>query len=166
MPKVIGIVQNVRIDQEGGSFVLRFTAQTDDDERIPVEMRGKEVLGVLEPGDQVAIVSRRARDKYGVTHPKRVENLTTKSIVRVKKPGVIKRFVSFVFSLATSIATAVLTSYVTKAISPEPVAEYRYAPGYEPSLLEPLLRQPIVLVVGLAVGLLVFYFMYIRPKRS
>ena len=51
MPKVTGIVQNVRIDQEGGSIVLRFTAQTDDDERIPVEMRGEKMLGVLEPGD-------------------------------------------------------------------------------------------------------------------
>ena len=144
MPKVTGIVQNVRIDQEGGSIVLRFTAQTDDDERIPVEMRGEKMLGVLEPGDQVAIVARKTRDKYGVMHPTRVENLTTKSIVRLKKPGIIKRFTSFVFSLAMSIGTGVLTSYVTKALltGRQPV-KYRYAPGHEPSLLESLLRQPI-----------------------
>ncbi len=84
MTKLTGTVQSVRTDQEGNSVVLRFIAQTENDDRIPVEMRGQQVLGILEIGDRIAIEGKQHRDKYGVMHLGQVENLTTKSTVRVK----------------------------------------------------------------------------------
>ncbi len=160
MAEIQGVVQNPRIDQEGGAVVLRCVIQCESGERVPVEMRGRQIRGVLEAGDHVAVSARRLRDRQGIVRPKEVRNLTTNSTVLVYRPGILRRITAFFFSLGVSVATGALTSWLVASLSSQSRVPRRPpgSGGAENFVF------PSVLA-GLVVGLVVFYLVYLRPRR-
>jgi len=169
MAKVSGTVQGVQTNQEDTNVVLRFKIRSDAGELIPVEMRGRRVCGLLEPGDKV--IMNCVRDRYGVMHPKAVTNLTTRSSVRTKSPGLFGTVIRFLFSAGVSIATGVLTqmaissftkssNVVMRRFNAPPGAPVPYSGGTAGSGM-----AQVELIFAIAVGLLVFYLMFVRRRR-
>lgn len=111
MTQTQGIVRSVRIDQEGRSSVLRFVVESSND-RIPVEMRGNKVKGVLEAGNEVVIKGRGRRDRDGVIRPREIMNKTTNSLVSVRRKNLLVRFVGFSFSVAVSVVSGVISAII------------------------------------------------------
>ncbi len=162
MARVEGVARNVRIDREEDRIVLRFVLEVEGGDPIPVEMRGKKVLGVLDSGDRVAIHTRgeEVRGRDGIAHPYQVENLRTRSFVRVPLIILWEEIVKFLLSVALSALTgwlsSLLLSFLT-GISPVVVAA---TPGGE----ERVGVQPLFFAVGAVVGLAVFFFLFILPR--
>jgi hypothetical protein len=72
--------------------ILSFRVDRFDDEGrrlqpVAVEMRGRSIRGVLNDGDSVD--AGRVGD--GVLHPRKVRNLSTNSIVKVRRRSIIAR---------------------------------------------------------------------------
>jgi hypothetical protein len=113
-----GAVEGMRIQQEGSSVVLRFVLRCYGGERIPIEMRGEKVLGVLHDGDHVQMSARgrRVRGREGVARPERLSNVSTQSSVRVARRGVVKRMSASVFGLGMGLGTSVAVSAVSGLI--------------------------------------------------
>ena len=84
MSQVEGTVRSLRSDHEGRNVVLRFVLESGQGDRLPVEMRGSRILGVLEVGDSVwfNLEGRDLRDADGVASPRYAENLSTDSVVQ------------------------------------------------------------------------------------
>jgi hypothetical protein len=166
LAEMTGIVLNPRIDQEAGMVVLRCVIQCDSGERVPVEMRGREIRGVLESGDRVALSGKRFRDKQGIARPRELTNLSTNSTVRAYRPGVFRRVIGLLFSLVISVATGALTSLlVTLLTSPKRGTGGRI-PRIGPSGSADSSGILILSVAtGVVVGLVVFYFVYVRRRR-
>ena len=171
MAETQGTVHNARIEQEGANVVLRFVLQSEAGERIPVEMRGRKVSGVLEDGDRVSLSVRgqAVRGRDGVARPAQISNLTTHSVVRVPRRGCLASLANLLFSLVLSVATGALSTMVVEFIvsgaaygEPE-VVPYYYEEGPQAVAEEPLLA--ISLVVGVGVAALIFFLVYVRPRR-
>ena len=79
LTEIQGAVHSVHVDQERGGVVLRFVIKFVSGEKVAVEMRGHEVLGLLEVHDQIVIRGRRLLDRDGVIRPSEVCNLTNGS---------------------------------------------------------------------------------------
>lgn len=112
-----GIAESVRVDEEGKDIVLRFTLRLTENERLPVEMRGRRVLGVLERGHSVLLEGRRIRDQDGVARPKSVRNMTTNSTVRVESDGLIRQALGFILSFALSIISGAAASLLVALLT-------------------------------------------------
>lgn len=163
MAKISGTVQRVQTNQEDKNVVLRFKIRSDAGELIPVEMRGRRVCGLLEAGDQV--IMNCGRDRYGVMHPRVITNLTTRSSVRTRSPGFFSTVIKFLFSIGFSIATGVLTHLIISSFtksSKSPVSEYSMPRSGN---LANSGMEPVGLILAVAVALLVFYLIFIRPRR-
>jgi hypothetical protein len=175
MTQLEGTAQNVRTEQEQANVVLRFVVSTAN-ERVPVEMRGVQILGVLNDGDQILVEGRRDRD--GVIRPKTVRNLSTNSTVQMRGPNPISTLASFVFSVAFSVFTGALSTVLIGLIgrgeeSAEIIAVVPEAGGEAvPYVLEESVAggsevmQIVAIVIGLVVALIVFYLVYIRPRSK
>lgn len=109
---VEGVARRVRIDDEAGGCVLRFVVETDEGSLVPVEMRGREVLGVLDDGDRVAF--DRGSPSTGTARPQRVANLSTNAEVEVSVPGRLRRW-SGVVGLR-DVRTALISALVTATV--------------------------------------------------
>ena len=107
-----GVARRVRIDNEGAGCVLRFVVETDEGGLVPVEMRGREVLGVLDDGDRVRF--DRAPSAVGTARPRRVANLSTNAEVEVTVPGRLDRW-SGVVGLR-DVRTALISALVTATV--------------------------------------------------
>jgi hypothetical protein len=163
MAKVSGKVEIVHTYQEDRDVVLRFKFRSDMGDLIPVEMRGHRLCGLLDPDDQVMMNCKR--DKYGIMHPKVVTNLSTDSVVRMEGPGWFRAVIKFVFSTAVSIATGVFTSIIISSFTKtSKTAPRLYSMPHSGSPAGPAM-EPAALVLAVVVGLLVFYLIYIRPRR-
>ncbi len=168
MARRSGIVKTVRVDQEGQATVLRLVVESRNED-IPVEMRGSEIRGVLEIGDQIVFKGSGKRGRDGVIRPKKLINKTTNSIVEVKSPNIIARFFRFVFSFVFSLISGVLTAGIASIIFP--TAQDVITPDsdngfpYPPSGVE-YDANIIPLIIGVVVGLIVFYFTFIKRRRS
>lgn len=152
MGKIQGTVGSVRVDEERHATVLRFVVASGE-ERIPVEMRGQEVQGVLEVGDEVAIEAPGGRDPDGVLRPKAVDNLTTSSRVVVSQT-LMRRLGRSMLNVGVSIAAGAVSTVVA-TLAMEGGVEARgvsVVPGV------------IALAIGLAVAALVFYLIAIRRR--
>ena len=161
MAEIQGVAHNVRIEQEGRNVILRFVLEAGAD-RIPVEMRGVRVLGVLDNGDQVTLTFRGgARGRDGVARPVRITNLSTHSVVRVARQGCLRTAFSFVFSVALSIVTGAFSTFLLDFLlggfQLEPVA-YTLEEGPEAAAQEP------ILLIGVAVAIIVFFIVFVRPR--
>jgi hypothetical protein len=163
MAELQGVVQNARIDQEGGGVVLRCVVLCENGERVPLEMRGRQIRGVLETGDHVALSGKRLRDRRGIVRPREIRNLTTNSTAFAYSPGIMRRITDFSFSLGVSVATGALTSWIVSVLLPQKHA-IPHKQGYPGSGGASQFLLPSVLV-GLVVGFFVFYLIYLRPKR-
>ena len=170
MAEIQGTAANVRIEQEDKNVVLRFVLEAAG-ERIPVEMRGRKVRGVLDDGNQVRLIVRggRVRDRDGVAHPARIEILDTRSVVRVQRRGCLGNAVGFVLSLVLSIGTGAISESLVEWMmrggdEPEIVAySLEEGPGAAAAVAdEPILLIPIL--IGVAVAFVVFYLVYMRPR--
>jgi hypothetical protein len=171
MTQLEGTAQNVRTEQEQADVVLRFVVSTAS-ARVPVEMRGAQILGVLNDGDQILVDDRRDRD--GVIRPKTVQNLSTNSIVQMRGPNPLSTFASFLLSVVFSVATGALSTVLVGLIgrgeegveivemAPEAggayVIEESVAGGNE-------VMQIVAIVLGVVVAVIVFYLVYVRPRR-
>ena len=168
MSKIKGRVKKVRIDHEGNTVILRFMMESPGRQKVPVEMRGQQILGVLEIGDEVMIDAGHIRDRYGVMRPQQVRNLTNESVVRVATPGFFKKigrfFSSLVVSITSSVVTAVLVNMVQSSHNVKKAVRKSYpsAPG-APAALS---GNPLPLIVGLIVGVVVFWLVYRRQRRT
>jgi hypothetical protein len=164
MPQLAGVARNVRIERESGEVVLRFVLESDGGGRVPVEIRGRRVLGVLDDGDQVSFSVRQVRDRGGVARPDRIENRSTDSVVRVQRRGCLRQVGGLVVSLVLSIVSGWLSTVLLDALL------YQNAPTIESfSLPEDggaaFSAQPTVLpVVGVLVAVLVFFLIFVLPR--
>jgi hypothetical protein len=165
MPQIGGVARNVRTEREGSEIVLRFVLESDGQERLPVEMRGRRVLGVLDDGDQVNFdVRGQVRDRSGVARPDRIDNLSTNSVVRVQRQGCLRQVGGLLVSLALSIFSGWLSTILLDAIL------YQNAPTIESFSLpeggaEVISSQPSVLpIVGVLVAVLVFFLIFVVPR--
>ncbi|HEC24190.1 MAG TPA: hypothetical protein ENI95_14875 [Chloroflexi bacterium] len=162
MARVSGVARSVRLEREGNEVVLRFVLEGDGGDRLPVEMRGRKVLGVLDDGDRVELsVGRNVRDRGGVARPRDIANLTTSSTVRVVRRSFIGGVFNFIASLAFSVFSGWLTTVLLNALTyqePE-IVPYSFE---EPA--EAAGGDPILLLVGVAVAGVVFFLIFIRPR--
>jgi hypothetical protein len=85
--------------------------ETEEGGLVPVEMRGREVLGVLDDGDRVAV--DRA-SPTGTARPRRVENLTTNAAVEVSVPRRLDRWSGAVG--LRDVRTALISALVTATV--------------------------------------------------
>lgn len=171
MAEIEGVARNVRIEQEGNSVVLRFVLEGEG-ERVPVEMRGRKVQGVLNSGERVRLIVRGSvvRDRDGVAHPAQINNLDTHSTVRVQRRGCLGNAAGFVLSALLSIGTGALSESLVEWVlrggeEPELVAfSLEEGPAAPPEAIadEPLLLIPVL--IGVAVAVLIFYLLYLRPR--
>jgi hypothetical protein len=117
--KIVGVANDVRIDQEGRDVVLRFVVQSSEGDRVPVEMRGNAVRGVLESGDRVALIGTKARDRDGVARPRLIEDQTTSSTIHMARTNFIAKALGFVLRvivvLALGAASILLFQYLVDA---------------------------------------------------
>jgi hypothetical protein len=166
MPQIGGVARNVRIEREGGEIVLRFVLEGESEGRVPVEMRGRRVLGVLDDGDRVEFTIRgQVRDRDGVARPDRIENLSTDSVVRVQRQGCLRQIGGLVISLALSILSGWLSTILLDALL------YHNVPTVESFSLPPsesapsFSAQPTLLpVAGVLVAVLVFFLIFVLPR--
>jgi hypothetical protein len=98
--RVVGVARDVKIRTEPvgrngrrTEQVLNFRVDRFDEEgrklpSVAVEMRGRSLRGVLGEGDSVDV----GRAKGGVLQPRRVRNLSTNSVVRVRRSHPFVRF--------------------------------------------------------------------------
>src|SRR5881397_3091601 len=86
---VEGTVGALKIEEEGGSRVLRFLVQPDEGAPVPIEMRGEQLRGVLIEGHRVDIrFAGRSLDRGDATlRPRELRNLTTNGVVCMWRPG-------------------------------------------------------------------------------
>ncbi len=170
MSQAEGTVRSVRSDQEGRDVVLRFVLESGEGDRLPVEMRGHRIRGVLEVSDQVrfSVEGRDLRDADGVARPKRVENLSTDSVVQTPGSSQIKRLLELVTGFVASVLAGVVSSSLLTSLRPSPAvtslqaAPYGAAPGGS-SIDQAVL---ISVLVGLVVMVVVFYLIYLRPRMD
>jgi hypothetical protein len=165
MPQIGGVARNVRIERESNEIVLRFVLEEDGGGRLPVEMRGRRVLGVLDDGDQVEFnVRGQVRDRGGVARPDRIDNLSTNSVVRVQRQGCLRQIGGLAVSLALSIFSGWLSTILLDALL------YQNAPTIEsfslPDEAAPSFSsQPTLLpVAGVLVAVLVFFLIFVLPR--
>ncbi|MFQ5879281.1 MAG: hypothetical protein ACE5IZ_03770 [Dehalococcoidia bacterium] len=174
MADVEGVVESVRIEQEGSNVVLRFVLRCDDGDRIPVEMRGSKALGVLDDGDRVRLTVRgkRVRGREGVARPGRIANMSTQSVVRVARRSFIGSVINFAFSLGVSVGAGALPVFIGLVLERSvadsdgngPVPVSFPPPEFEEPAKEPIFL--ISLVIGVAVALVVFFLVYAWRRRA
>jgi hypothetical protein len=161
----------VRSDQEGRDVVLRFVLESGQGDRLPVEMRGHRIQGVMEAGDRVrfGLEGRDLRDADGVARPKRVENLSTDSVVQAPGSSQVKKLLELVTGFVASVLAGVVSSsLLTSLRAPSPqVMGLQAMPGSE-SPGGGALDQAvwISILVGVVVMAVVFYLIYLRPRMQ
>ncbi|GAB4477894.1 MAG: hypothetical protein Kow00124_21590 [Anaerolineae bacterium] len=165
MIQVEGIARSVRLEREGGEAVLRFVLEpTGSAERIPVEMRGRRVKGVLTDGDRVNISAGRLRDRDGVARPRVVQNLSTTSVIRVESRGCLHTALSFIGSLVASVLAGWLSTLLVGMLTlqePGIIAYSLEEPGAP--IEEAASGAPWLLVVGFVVAAAVFLLLFVLP---
>ncbi len=168
MAEVSGIAHDVRLDEEGNDVVLRFVLHAEGGERIPVEMRGRKVLGVLNSGDHVRLSTRGSsiRGKGSVARPTVIHNIDTASEIRVRGEGCISQAFKFLGSLLMSIVSGLIIAWLSAfcgLVAVEQTVAYSFEEAPEAAMNEPVIAI-VPLLIGLGVAALVFFLIYIRPR--
>ena len=165
-----GTVRSLRSDQEGRDVVLRFVLDLGEDGRLPVEMRGHRIRGVLEVGDRVrfSVEGRALRDADGVARPRRVENLSTDSVVQAPGSSPLKKLLELVTGFAASVFAGIVSSSLLSSLRPRPqVTGLQALPGSEPAGGGGIDQAVLLSVlVALVVTVVVFYLIYLRPRMD
>jgi hypothetical protein len=107
MAAIEGPIHNIRAQQEGSDFVLRFLVEREGARSIPVEMRGTAMIGVLNDGDRVQF--NADMDDYGIARPGHVINLDNGSTVLFVEPPLSKRVRRLGGTIAVPVFTSVLS---------------------------------------------------------
>lgn len=110
-----GIVQHLRIEQEGKDLVLRFVLQSEEESHVAVEMRGMEIRGVLNDDDHVSLVLPSASTvSDNVARPIQIHNLKTRSVIYMWRPSRFQRVLSYVGSI---VGPAIIATVATTTVS-------------------------------------------------
>jgi hypothetical protein len=171
---VEGIVERLKVDQQGKQIVLNSVIRTRPGTAVAIYMAGPEVRGILETGDLVrtrADPKRSPGDTLRVTH---LENLTTQCVVSVWTPPLLRRLAgilgpilltAIITSLVGGLITATLFSGGGKAGAPVGPDE---RPGGGGGSTGPSGGVAVLLVAAtlLLVAVLAFRFFYVRPRRK
>lgn len=168
MVPIEGTARRVRIQDEGVDTVLRFVLESDQTPNsIPVEMRGQQILGILNEDDRVSLsVEGSVRDQDGVARPQQIQNLTVQSRVRVSRSRWPSRVVTS--PLASAIISAIVGSITTVIAGGFGGRDLNFSGGE-------ILPQPwTAIVFGLVTALSTFYILRIyrqykgplRPPRN
>jgi hypothetical protein len=168
MAEVSGIAHDVRLDEEGNDVVLRFVLHAEGGERIPVEMRGRKVLGVLNSGNRVRLSTRGSsvRGRGRVARPTVVHNIDTASEIRVRGEGCFTQLFELVGSLLMSVVSGLIIAWLSTfcgLIAINQTVEYSFEEAPEAAMSEPTIAI-VPILIGLGVAVLVFFLIYIRPR--
>lgn len=168
MAEVSGIAQDVRLDEEGKDVVLRFVLHVDGGERIPVEMRGRKVLGVLNSGDRVRLSTRGSsiRGQGRVARPTIIHNIDTASEIRVRGEGCVNQAFKFLGSLLMSVVSGLIIAWLSAfcgLVAVNQTVEYSFEEAPEAAMSEPTIAI-VPILIGLGVAAVVFFLIYIRPR--
>jgi hypothetical protein len=170
MAEIEGTVRSLRSDLEGRDVVLRFVLESSQGVRLPVEMRGNRIWGVLEAGDSVRfnMEGRDLRDVDGVARPKRVENLSTDSVVQVPGSSQVKKVLELGTGFAASVLAGIVSTSLLASLWPSPPVVGLQALPRSEAPGGGFLDQAIwvSVLVGLAVMAVVFYLIYLRPRME
>jgi hypothetical protein len=168
MPHTEGTVRSLRSDHEGRDVVLRFVLVSGEDDRLPVEMRGHRVRGVLEVGDRVrfSVEGRDLRDDDGVARPELVENLSTDSVVQAPGSSPLKKLLELVTGFVASVLAGIVSSSLLSSLRPSPpVTALQAMPRTEPAGGGGIDQAVLLsILVALLVTVVVFYLIYLRPR--
>jgi hypothetical protein len=115
MAAIEGPIHNIRAQQEGSDFVLRFLVEREGARSIPVEMRGTVMIGVLNDGDRVQF--NADMDDYGIARPGHVINLDNGSTVLLVEPPLSKRVRRLGGTIAVPVFTSVLSGVLVFALT-------------------------------------------------
>lgn len=154
-----GVATQTSTQREGQSVVLRFLIETADGTRTPVEMRGREIRGMVSSGDQIEIDGRHITDRDGVARPTRIRNVTTRSLVRIRQSRG-KRTLGSVARFASSVAAGVLAWALTSLV----VAGEQLAGDAPVAPDDPATDLSIFLPI--AIGVLVALVIYVLLRRG
>ena len=170
MSQVEGTVRSLRSDPEGRDVVLRFVLESENSDRLPVEMRGHRIRGVLEVDDRVrfSVEGRDLRDADGVARPRCMENLSTDSVVQAPGSSQLKKMLELVTGFVASVLAGVVSSSLLTSLRSSPqVPALQALPRTEPPRGTGIDQAVwISVLVGLAVMVLVFYLIYLRPRME
>jgi hypothetical protein len=115
MAAIEGPIHNIKAQQEGSDFVLRFLVEREGARSIPVEMRGTSLIGVLNDGDRVQF--NADMDHYNIARPLYVVNLDNGSIVLFVQPSLSKRVRRLGGTIAVPVFTSVLSGVLVFALT-------------------------------------------------
>ena len=90
-----GIASAITTSSEGGKTVWRFRLETGDGVLIPVEIRGDEIRGSLDDGDEVEVLTRVKDKSTEGVQSKHIRNLTTSFEIKAYERSRIRRGSSF-----------------------------------------------------------------------
>lgn len=170
MSQIEGTVRSLRSDPEGRDVVLRFVLELEHGDRLPVEMRGHRIRGVLEVGDQVqfSVEGRDLRDADGVARPQCVKNLSTNSVVQAPTSSQLKKLLELVTGFIASVLAGIVSSSLLTSLRPSPpVTALQALPRSQPPAGTGIDQAVwISVLVGLAVMVMVFYLIYLRPRME
>ena len=114
MAPIEGIARRVQIQDEGADTVLRFVLESDQAPKgIPVEMRGRQILGLLAEEDLVSLSAEGSvRDQDGVARPQQLQNLTVDCKVRASRRRWPSRLLNspMACGLVSGIAGSIVTA--------------------------------------------------------
>lgn len=115
MATIEGPVRNVKSQQEGADFVLRFVVAREGAQHVPVEMRGNLLYGVLNDGDRVQFDSQI--DEYGIARPQYVTNLDNGSTIQLRRPAFSTRARRLGATIAVPLMSSALSGLLVFALT-------------------------------------------------
>jgi hypothetical protein len=115
MAAIEGPVRNVKSQQEGADFVLRFVVAREGAQHVPVEMRGNLMYGVLNDGDRVQFDSQI--DEYGIARPQYVTNLDNGSTIQLRRPAFSIRARRLGATIAVPLMSSALSGLLVFALT-------------------------------------------------
>ena len=170
MAPIEGIARRVQIQDEGADTVLRFVLESDQAPKsIPVEMRGRQILGLLAEEDRVSLSAEGSvRNQDGVARPQQLQNLTVDCKVRASRRRWPSRLLNS--STACAIVSAIVGSVATYVAGVAGVA-FQGRNTKDTGLLAPdgTVRPVIGLAIvslGLVVGLVTYRILQRLSKRK
>jgi hypothetical protein len=115
MAAIEGPVRNVKSQQEGADFVLRFVVAREGAQHVPVEMRGNLMYGVLNDGDRVQFDAQI--DDYGIARPQYVTNLDNGSTIQLRRPAFSTRARRLGATIAVPLMSSALSGLLVFALT-------------------------------------------------
>ena len=151
---VEGTIQSLRSDQQGGRSVWQGLVVTDAQVSVPLHMRGRELLGIVEVGHRVRMLR-----PVGTESTSRLENLTTGHTVTAWNPPWRSR-------MAAVAGPAVAAAFIGQAFAAAIAALIRWAPGGPTNTHLSANIVLLWLLLASSGAAVIFAVLYIKPRRD